>query len=123
MSVVRITEALVHQVHGSRFSSFVSPSRGSQSMCAWRLDIPGGLRGVPHRPNREEVLLVLGGSMTVWLEGTRHELGAGDVVVVAADSELRIDAGLTGVSAWVTTTPGLQARLPDGTTFTPPWAQ
>ncbi len=39
-----------------------------------------------------------------------------------AGSELRVDSGPDGASAWVTTTAGLEAVTADGTRISPPWA-
>lgn len=122
MPVVRSADATVHQVHGSTFSSFVAPSRGSAQLCAWQLKVPAGLCGVAHRPTREEVLLLLEGELTVTLDGIATALAAGDVVLVPADSELRLDGGTAGATAWVTTTPGLEAVMADGSRIVPPWA-
>jgi quercetin dioxygenase-like cupin family protein len=116
------SDAVAYEVHGSRFQSFVAPSRGSQQLCAWQLTVPGDARGVTHRPTREEVLLVLSGELLVTLDVTTTTLQPGDVVLVPADSELRVDAGPDGGTAWVTTTPGLEAVTADGTRIHPPWA-
>jgi len=35
-------------------------------------------------------------------------------------SELRLDGGTAGATAWVTTTPGLEAVMADGSRFAPP---
>lgn len=79
--------------------------------------------GVAHRPDREEVLLVLNGELHVTLDGTTTVLQSGDVALVPAGSELRVDAGPDGATAWVTTTPGLEAVTADGTHISPPWAR
>jgi quercetin dioxygenase-like cupin family protein len=68
------------------------------------------------------VLLLLEGELTVTLDGIATVLAAGDVVLVPADSELRVDGGTAGATAWVTTTPGLEAVMADGSLFAPPWA-
>ncbi|GAA3158394.1 cupin domain-containing protein [Blastococcus jejuensis] len=122
MPVFRAPDAQTFETHGSRFTAYVAPSRGSRELCSWRLDVPPGLIGAPHRPSREEVLLVLAGSLEVTLDGERAQVCAGDVVLVPADAELQVDGGPAGAAAWVTTTPGLEARLPDGSTIAPPWA-
>ncbi len=57
------------------------------------------------------------------LDGTTTSLHPGDVASVPANSELRVDAGPEGATAWVTTTPGLEAVTADGTRITPPWAR
>jgi len=123
MPVFRSDDAVAHVMHGSRFSSYVSPSRGSSQLCAWRLDVPAELQGVAHRPTREEILLVLDGELLLTLDGLRSALQRGDVALVPADSELRVSAGPAGATVWVTTTPGLEAVTADGSHLTPPWAQ
>ncbi len=122
MPVIHPVDAVPFETHGSRFLSYVSPSRGSNQLCAWQLTVPDGLQGVAHRPTREELLLVLAGELHVTLEGLATALQPGDVVLVPAGSELRVDAGPDGATAWVTTTPGLEAVTADGTKIAPPWA-
>ena len=82
MPVIGSTEATTFETHGSRFSSYVAPSRGSSELCAWRLDVPADLDGVAHRPNREEILLVLDGELRITLDGVHTELHRGDVALV-----------------------------------------
>ncbi len=126
MPVVHPSEAVVHTAHGSTFSSYVTdvrPDAGPDALRAWRLDVPAGVRGVPHRPSRDEVLLVLRGTLVVTLDAERSDAVPGDVVVVPAGSRFTVDSGPTGASAWVTTTAGLTAELPDGSLLAPPWAQ
>ncbi len=123
MPVIRPVDAVPFQTHGSRFLSYVSPSRGSSQLCAWQLRVPPDLQGVAHRPTRDEVLLVLAGELHVTLDGVCTVLLPGDVVLVTAGSDLRVDAGPEGATAWVTTTPGLEAVTANGTKITPPWTQ
>lgn len=122
MPVVRPADAALFETHGSRFLSFVRPSQGSSQLCAWRLTVPADVEGVAHRPTREEVLLVLDGELRVTLDGIYSVLHPGDALLVPADSEFRVDAGPEGASAWVTTTPGLEAVTADGARLRPPWA-
>jgi quercetin dioxygenase-like cupin family protein len=68
------------------------------------------------------VLLLLDGELTITLDGTATDLAAGDVVLVPAGSQLRVDGGTADATAWVTTTPGLEAVMLDGSRITPPWA-
>lgn len=82
MPVVRPANAVLFETHGSRFHSFASPSRGSTQLSAWRLDVPAGLRGVAHRPSREEILLILVGELHVTLDDETFAVTPGDVVVV-----------------------------------------
>jgi glyoxylate utilization-related uncharacterized protein len=75
---------------------------------------------VAHRPTPEEILLVLDGELQITLDGECSALHRG--TQVPAGSELRVDAGAEGASAWVTTTPGLEAVTADGGRISPPWA-
>ncbi len=122
MPVIRAEEAVLHELHGSRFSSYLCPARGSSQLSAWRLDVSPGTEGVPHRLNRDEILLVLAGELQVQLEGIEHRVRAGDVLLVPVGVEFAAGAGPDGATAWVTTSAGLQARLADGSVLTPPWA-
>jgi quercetin dioxygenase-like cupin family protein len=121
--VIRTAEAIPFETHGSRFASYVAPFRGSRQLCAWRLEVPAGLQGVAHRPTREEVLLVLDGQLDVTLDGTASALHPGDVALVPAGSQLRVDGGPAGAAAWVTTTAGMEAVVADGSRIAPPWAR
>jgi quercetin dioxygenase-like cupin family protein len=123
MPVINSTDVTTFETHGSRFHSFVAPSRGSDQLCAWRLEVPPDLEGVAHRPTRDEVLLVLDGDLRITLDGIQTTLHEGDVALVLANSELQVDAGTTGSKVWVTTTPGLEAVTSDGVRITPPWTQ
>jgi quercetin dioxygenase-like cupin family protein len=123
MPVLRPADAVRHEAHGAAFHALVAPSRGSAELCAWRLEVPPGQVGAPHRPTREEVLLVLDGDLAVTLDGQTTPVAAGDVVLVPAGAELRVDGGTAVASVWVTTSPGLEAELADGTRLTPPWAR
>ena len=96
MPIISSSDATAFETHGSCFHSYVAPSRGSDQLCAWRLEVPPGLEGVAHRPNREEVLLVLAGDLCLTLDGVRSTLHEGDVALVVADSELQVDAGAAG---------------------------
>ena len=93
----------------------------SCALGAWRSR--PGLEGVAHRPTRDEVLLVRNGDLRITLDGVQTTLHEGDVALVTANSELQVDAGPTGASVWVTTTPGLEAVTRDGERITPPWTQ
>lgn len=81
-----------------------------------------GVRGLAHSPTREEVLLVLSGRLCGELGAVDFELTPGEVLHIPADVEVRIDGGVQGAAAWVSTTPGLEA-VAAGERIAPPWAQ
>lgn len=116
-------DAVEFATHGSTFRSFVSSDRGSAQLCAWQLNVPPGTTGVAHRPSREEILLVLDGSLRVSIDDDVCDAGPGSVVLVPASSRFRVDSGRSGAKAWVTTTVGLQATTDEGVVMAPSWAQ
>jgi quercetin dioxygenase-like cupin family protein len=124
MPIVRDRDAVPHRLHGSTFHSYAAPATGSRELCAWRLEVPSGTVGAPHRVSREEVFLILGGRLTVTLDGVTGDLTPGDVLLVPAGAELRADNLSDGVvTAWVTTSVGLRATMADGSAVSPPWAR
>lgn len=124
MGIRRRDDAVVHRLHGSVFHSYVSPSTGSAELCAWRLEIAGGTGGVRHRVSREEVFLLLSGQVRVHLDGVAEELGPGDVLRVPVGVEFGVDnESAEPAAAWVTTSVGLEAAMPDGTMISPPWVR
>ncbi|HEY3732441.1 MAG TPA: cupin domain-containing protein [Streptosporangiaceae bacterium] len=147
MPVVHPADTVVHELHGARFTSYAAPARGSSELCAWRLDLAGGATGVPHTVSREEILFVLSGSLQVTFEpGTQPEATTpeaptpgpaaspaadqtqasrpGDAILVPAGSTIRVDNPSTEpAAAWVTTSVGLEASLPDGSVISPLWVR
>jgi quercetin dioxygenase-like cupin family protein len=124
MPIVRSRDAVVHHLHGATFTSYVAPATGSTELCAWRLEVAAGTAGVAHRVSREEVFLLLAGDLTVTLDGESAPLAAGDAVLVPAGARLRIDNDAqAAATAWVTTSVGLEAELPDGSRISPPWVR
>ncbi|SEL66660.1 cupin domain-containing protein [Streptacidiphilus jiangxiensis] len=123
MPVVHKEEAKTHELHGARFVTYANPAAGSQELCAWRTEIPAGTTGQAHTVTREEILLVLRGSLRFTVDAETHELTAGDVLIANPSSTLRVDnASDEPAHIWATTTIGLEAVMADGTRVRPPWA-
>jgi quercetin dioxygenase-like cupin family protein len=109
-------------MHGTRFTSYAAPARGSQELCAWRIDVPPGSTGVEHAITREEIVFVLSGAMELTIDEAASTVPSGDVAVLLAGATVRVDnVGDEAVTAWVTTSVGLEAQLADGSRIVPPW--
>jgi len=122
--VIHADQAAVHQMHGTSFTAFASPARGSRELCAWHIEIPGHTEGVRHRVSREEVLYVLSGTIRASLDGQAEDATAGDVIVVPAGAQFGADnLADEPATAWVTTSVGLLGVLPDGSWISPPWVK
>lgn len=116
-------DAVVHEMHGVRFVSYATPASGSRELCAWRGEVPAGTAGPAHRISREEVFLVLSGSLELTLDGDARVLNPGDAAVAPPGSSVRVANPTEEPAAmWVTTSIGLEATLADGSRVTPPWA-
>lgn len=124
MPVIHADQAAVHQMHGTSFTAYASPARGSRELCAWHIEIPGHAEGVRHRVSREEVLYVLSGTIRASLDGQAEDAAAGDVIVVPPGAQFGVDnLGDEPATAWVTTSVGLLGVLPDGSWISPPWVK
>lgn len=124
MPILREETRTTHLLHGARFTSLASPRRGTRETSMWRVEIAPGTPATPHEVTREELLLLLAGRASVTLAGEVHEAGPGDVIVVPPGVRFELSVlGDDPLEAFVCFPVGGQARLADGTAFTPPWAQ
>ncbi|HEY3479853.1 MAG TPA: cupin domain-containing protein [Streptomyces sp.] len=123
MPFIPAEDSVAHEMHGVRFVSYAASALGSKELCAWRAEVAAGTSGPPHRVSREEVFLVLSGSLELTIDGETRPLGPGDAAVAGPGSSI----GLSNTSEepatmWVTTSIGLEATLADGSRISPPWA-
>ena len=124
MPVIRSAEVTAQDVHGVTFTAYANSTTGTAELCAWSTRIPAGQPGLPHRISKEEIFLVTAGTPRFTIDDESVDAQPGDVVVAPAGSLLSIEApGDKDSIIWVTTSLGLTAGLPDGSSFAPPWAQ
>jgi mannose-6-phosphate isomerase-like protein (cupin superfamily) len=123
MTVIRAAEAPRFQLPGVEFTGLAAPSRGSAGLCTWRLTVDAGLVGKEsHTIDRDEVFMVLSGTVQITPEG--EKVGPGDAVVVPAGEPIQLsNLGDTPAELYVAITAGFTGTLADGTPITPPWAQ
>lgn len=124
MPVLRAPAEPTHDLGGTRFTSLATPSRGSTDTSVWIVEIQPGTPAAPHSLTRQEVFVVLEGTASVQLAGQADQAAAGDAIVVPAGTAFELANAGPGPLRLVCCLPaGGQAQLPDGSTFTPPWAQ
>jgi quercetin dioxygenase-like cupin family protein len=122
--VIHADQAAVHTMHGTSFTAYASPERGSRELCAWHIEIPARTTGIPHHVSREEVLYVLSGTIQASVDGEAERAAAGDVILVPAGAKFGVDNPADEpATAWVTTSVGFRGVLPDGSWIVPPWTQ
>jgi mannose-6-phosphate isomerase-like protein (cupin superfamily) len=90
----------------------------------WKVEIRPGTPATPHSLTREEVFVVLHGTASVRLAGREDVATSGDAILVPAGVVFELANAGDELLELVCCLPvGGQARLDDGTTFTPPWAE
>lgn len=123
MPLLTRLNASTFNLPGIRFTTLSSPSRGARENAVWEVTVEPGVAGSPHRLTREETFVALDGSAIVELDGQRHELTAGNALVVEAGQTLALsNAGTQPFRALAVFPVGGQAKIGDGPAFTPPWA-
>lgn len=124
MPVLHAPDRPTHELPGAKFTALSTPTRGGSETSVWTVEIAPGRPAAPHQVTREEVFVVLSGTATVRLGGLEAIAAPGDAIVVPANTTFEISArGDEPLRAVCCLPVGGQARLPDGQTFTPPWAQ
>jgi mannose-6-phosphate isomerase-like protein (cupin superfamily) len=123
MQIIRANEAPRFQLPGVEFTGLAAPSRGSEGLCTWRLSVDVGVNNdEPHTLDRDEVFMVVSGTVQVTADGDK--LGPGDAVVVQAGEPIQLaNLGETKAELYVAITAGFTGTMADGTTIQPPWAQ
>jgi mannose-6-phosphate isomerase-like protein (cupin superfamily) len=123
MPVIRAPESATHELPHARFYSLATPSRGSRETSVWRVQLTPSLATTPHSLTREEIFVVLSGTVRVVLAGASELAGAGDAIVVPAETEFVLACEGEAAEVLCCLPVGGQARLEAGPLFTPPWAQ
>jgi mannose-6-phosphate isomerase-like protein (cupin superfamily) len=124
MPVLNAPAVPTHDLGGARFTSLATPSRGATDTAVWKVEILPGTPATPHALTREEVFVVLEGKASVWIAGNDGRAEASDAIVVPAGAEFELtNAGAEPLRLLCCLPVGGRARLADGSTFTPPWAE
>jgi mannose-6-phosphate isomerase-like protein (cupin superfamily) len=124
MPVLTAPGAPTHEVPGCSFTSLATPSRGATDTAVWKVEMLPGTPATPHSLTREEVFVVLEGTASVRIAGADGQAGPGDAIVVPAGVEFELaNPGSQPLRLVCCLPVGGQACLPDGSAFTPPWAQ
>ena len=123
MQVIHAADAPRFQLPGVEFTGLAAPSRGSRQLCTWRLAVDPGVRNdEPHTIDRDEVFMVLAGTVQITPDG--EKLGPGDALVVQAGEPIQLsNLGETTAELYVAITAGFTGTMANGTQIQPPWAQ
>jgi mannose-6-phosphate isomerase-like protein (cupin superfamily) len=124
MHIIKRTAAPTFDAAGTTVTAYAAPSRGSAEVSLWQIELAPGSTSPRHHMDREEVFLGVEGHAVAEVDGTEHDLGAGDCLILPAgtDFTLRVP-GQQPYRALACVPAGAQATMAaDGATFVPPWA-
>jgi mannose-6-phosphate isomerase-like protein (cupin superfamily) len=121
---IRAEQAPTFNLPGLSFTGLAAPSRGARECSVWRLQIAPGTPGAPHSLDREEIFVALAGCALCTLGTEEVELRAGDALIVPAGQAFSL-ANLGGepFEAVAVARVGVQATMPEGGSFAPPWTE
>jgi quercetin dioxygenase-like cupin family protein len=122
MPIIKHSAAPSFSLPGLTVTGLASPSRGAHETSVWRLAIAPGTPGAEHTLDREEVFIALSGRAVATLGGERHELAAGDALIVPANVVFSLaNPGSEPFEAVAALPVGGRAAMPAGEPFAPPW--
>jgi quercetin dioxygenase-like cupin family protein len=114
MTVVRAADARREDGAHSKRAGLATPSLGAAELIVCSLDAELGWQGAPHSHDREEVVVVTGGTGTAMLDGVTYAIEAGDTVIVAAGVVHSFAAGADGLQCITCEPVGIRTFDPDG---------
>ena len=126
MNIIRSADAPAFNAPGATFKGYAAPSRGTEHVSLWCLELAPGSTSPLHEMDCEEVFLGLEGRAVVTAAGERQALAAGDCLILPARTPftLQVAEGDEPFRALACIPAGgLATMVPEGTTFPPPWSQ
>jgi quercetin dioxygenase-like cupin family protein len=122
MPVIDSADAPVFDTGDATIIGLASPSRGSVDTAAWRVRFEPGQSTPPHALTREEIFVVLEGSITARYGDREETAAAGGALIVPPGQQFTLLATVDAAEAVCMMSAGGQAII-DGGAFTPPWAE
>lgn len=125
MTVVHGDDVRFIETPGGNFGSgLATPSRGAREVSVIRQRQQAGGANPEHTHDREEVMVVLAGSITVTAGGQTHGLGPGDAVIVPPRTSHRVENAGGEPAEWLLVAPaGVRFFHSSGEEGSPPWSR
>jgi quercetin dioxygenase-like cupin family protein len=124
MPLITRTDAPTFEAGGTSVIAYAAPSRGAAEVSVWQVELAPGSTSPRHHMDREEVFLGIAGHAVAEVDGTRHDLRAGDCLILPAGTDFTMHVpGPEPYRALACVPAGARAVMAaDGATFVPPWA-
>jgi quercetin dioxygenase-like cupin family protein len=124
MLVMRGRELEASGTEGNFAGGVATPSRGATEVSVVRQRQVPGAANPSHSHDREEVMVVLSGTVKVTAEKEDAELSAGDALIVPASVVHRIETIGEAEAEWLLAAPaGVRFLFADGREVSPPWSK
>lgn len=122
--VLRGRELEVSGTEGNFAGGVATPGRGAVEVSVIRQRQTPGAANPPHSHDREEVTVVLSGTVRVTAEKEDAELSAGDALIMPANLVHRIKTTGDDEAEWLLAAPaGIRFLFADGREASPAWAK
>ena len=125
MTVVQGGALRFVETPGGNFGSGVAtPSRSAKEVSVIRQrQLPNGVNSA-HTHDREEVMVMLAGAVSVEVAGEPHPLGPGDAVIVPPRTPHRVENTGAEPAEWLLVAPaGVRFFHATGEEGSPPWSR
>ena len=117
-----LADAPLFELGALRIHPLAVPSRGSDELCSWRVDLPSGGASGRHSVDREQIIIVGSGSVTAKVNGTSTTAGPGDALILPVNTILELlNETAHPPDAIVISPVGFTASA-GGHTVAPPWS-
>jgi quercetin dioxygenase-like cupin family protein len=122
VTLTTAAETARYETPNAVMRTLAAPSTGAAELSVWKVRMRAGQRGPAHAVDREQVWLVVAGTLRARIAAETSVAEAGDTLVVAAGVERRIEAA-TDMEAIVSSPAGSVVTTPDSPGGRPlPWA-
>ena len=123
MPVSSLAQAQAFQRSGFTFRSLAVPSTGTRELAVWTVEVAPGAQSELHSVDREEVLVVQEGNLSMTEPDRVVHAGPGDALIVPAHQPIQLRNASDQAPARFTavTSAGMKGMV-GGQLFSPPWA-
>ena len=125
MKLIRNTDiSAIETPGGNHTSALVTTARGANEICVFKQGQQPGGQNPPHYHDREEVLILQSGTITVTVDQQEVEMAAGDVLIVPEETVHAVTTTGNEPSEWLLVARvGLRFFRPDGEEAFAAWAK
>ena len=121
-TLIRADDAPRFGQDGIDITGYVSPSRGSEHVAAWRIKLDPGVASPVHELTHGEAFVVVVGEGTFEVGSIAHRVGVGDAISVPPDTPFRLaNDTAEPFETFACMVAGGKARV-GGEEIVPPWA-